>query len=143
MKRFIPDMPHEVTPVKPEDDFGSASKYKFISVGNHYLFYRSMLTSYRFIPLKSITRCYIRVDSCSGKFCCGRMYFDYRSLTLELQNGKQKRLMLDNEAMLRSIMAELKEKNVEIAIGYSPPPEQEEKPLSGFRKFIRSFKPAF
>ena len=125
MKKFIPDIPCPDVLVKPEEDFTNATKYRFISIGNHYLFYRQFLFNVRYIPMKSITRCYIRVDTCSSGCCCGRRAtFDYRTLILELNNGKQKRLWLDNEKVLRSVMNELREKNSDIALGYGRPQEQ-------------------
>jgi len=72
----------------------------------------------RYIPVKSIARCYIRVDTCTAGCCCASVPFDSKSLVLVTDDGKQKKLWLDNRTVLDSIIEELKLKNNNIAVGY-------------------------
>ncbi|MDR2731342.1 MAG: hypothetical protein LBB81_10670 [Treponema sp.] len=118
MKKFISDIPYRDTSIKPENDYSNAKKFQYIYIGNHFLFYRWLLIMIRFIPIKNIARCYIRVDSCNAACCCGRVPFDSKSLILVTREGKQRKLWLDNRRILDSIIEELKLKNNDIITGY-------------------------
>jgi hypothetical protein len=127
MRRFIPDIPYQDTLINPADDYSDAKRFQYIYVGNYYLFYRWLLVNIRFIPIKNIVRCYIRVDSCTAACCCGRIPFDSKSLILITNDGKQKKLWLDNKGLLDSIIEELKIKNNDIAVGYFQSPAKTKK----------------
>ena len=118
MRKFLPDIPLQDAPIKPEGDYNNAKKFHYISVGDHYFFYRWLLITIRYIPISNIARCFIRVDSCTSSCCCGKATFNSKSLVLQTLDGKQKKLWLDNELILNSIMDELKKKNKDIIIGY-------------------------
>jgi len=72
----------------------------------------------RYIPIKNIARCFIRVDICTAGCCCASVPFDSKSLVLVRDDGKQKKLWLDDRSVLDSIIKELKLKNNDIAVGY-------------------------
>jgi len=118
MKKFISDLSSRDASVSPIDDYSKAKKFQYVSIGDHYFFYRWLLFMIRYIPIKNIARCYIRVDTCvSG--CCVAVPFDSKSLVLVTDNGKQKKLWLDDRPVLNSIIEELKQKNNNIAVGYA------------------------
>jgi hypothetical protein len=114
MKKFISDIPYKDISIRPEDDYSNAKKFQYIYIGNHYFFYRWLLIKIRYIPIKNIARCYIRIDSCNAACCCGRIPFDSKSLILVTLEGKKKKLWLDNKQILDSIIEELKLKNNDI-----------------------------
>jgi hypothetical protein len=118
MKKFISDLPNHDTTVNPIDDYNKAKKFHYISIGDHYFFYRWLLIMKRYIPIKNIARCYIRIDSCNPTGCCGSMPIDSKYLVLVRDDGKQKTLWLDDRSVLDSIIQELKLKNNNIAVGY-------------------------
>jgi len=118
MKKFISDIPSHDASVSPIDDYGKAKKFQYVSIGDHYFFYRWLLFMIRYIPIKNIARCYIRVDICTTG-CCVGVPFDSKSLVLVTDNGKQKKLWLDDRSVLNSIIEELKQKNNNIAVGYA------------------------
>jgi hypothetical protein len=125
VKIFIPGIPYQndsTTPdlITPKEDYVNAKKFRYIYVGNHYLFYRRLLINVRYIPLKNIARCYIRVDSCMSACCCASVPFDSKSLIVVTREGKEKKLWLDNKSTLDSIIEELKNKNNDIAVSYIP-----------------------
>jgi hypothetical protein len=129
MKRFISDIPHQdaSTTPSPVEDYSNAKKFRYIHIGNHYFFYRWLLITTRYIPIKNIARCYIQVDSCNASCCCASVPFDSKSLILVTLDGKQKKLRLDNKLILDSIIEELKQKNNEIAVGCLPKAVQDNK----------------
>ena len=124
MKRFIPAIPSQDTLkdtlIDPKEDFSNAKKFQSIYIGNHYLFYRWLLINIKFIPIKDIARCYIRVDSCTSACCCARVPLDSKSLIVVTHGGKEKKLWLDNKRILDSIIEELRIKNNNIAVGRIP-----------------------
>ena len=120
MRRFISGAQQKDMPVKPEDDYRGAKKFRYISVGEHYFFYRWLLFTTRCIPIKDIARCYIRVDSCTSSCCCGKATFNSRSLIVVTLDGRQKKLWLDDESTLKSLIEELKGKNNDIVVGCVP-----------------------
>ena len=124
MKRFISAIPYKDTPtdtiIDPKEDFSGAKKFRYVYVGNHYLFYRWLFINIKFIPIKKIARCFIRVDTCTAGCCCARVPIESKSLIVVTHEGKQKKLWLDNKSMLDSIIEELKTKNNDIAVGCIP-----------------------
>ena len=125
MKRFIPGISCQnglTAPdlATPQEDFNNAKKFGHIHVGNHYLFYRWLLIYTKYIPIKKIARCYIRVDFCVSGCCCASVPFDSKSLVVVTHEGKEKKIWLDDRPILDSIMEELKTKNSDIAVGYIP-----------------------
>jgi len=117
MKKFISDIAHHDTQVNPIDDYSKAKKFQYVSIGDHYFFYRWLLFMVRYIPIKNIAKCYIKIDACNSACCCASVPFDSKYLVLVRDDGKQRKLWLDNKSVLDSIIEELKRKNNNIEVG--------------------------
>ena len=117
MKKFISDIPHQDVSVNPIDDYNKAKKFQYVSIGDHYFFHRWLLFMVKYIPIKNIAKCYIRIDACNSACCCASVPFDSKYLILVRDDGKQRKLWLDDKSVLDSIIEELKQKNKDIVIG--------------------------
>jgi hypothetical protein len=137
MKRFIPDIPGQDETISPEDDYRNAKKFSNLSVGDHYLFYRWMLVGIRYIPIKSIAKCFTEIEACTARACCGSVSLDMQSLVIRTHDGWQKQLFLDDDEsvfshvdkpLLSYLLQELKRKNSDIEFVYFPIKTEAQKP---------------
>ena len=115
MKKFIPYTKQPDTGIKPEDDYLTAKRFKHISVGSTYFFFRGLF-NVKYIPIKDISRCYKRVECCSPG--CGRNSFNSKFLIIVTPDGEQKKLFLDNGIILDRVIDELKKQNADISVGF-------------------------
>lgn len=116
--KFVPVLfaGEEITQV--EKDYENARRLGNVLVGEWYLFYPSLLRM-QYIPIQNIAWAYMR---CENNFCsigCRRAMLPSFLLMIVLSTGARKKISCEDDAQVKEILDELKEKNNGITVGYT------------------------
>lgn len=70
------------------------------------------------LSYEEIEHAYLRIEEIKGRLCCGVANFDLYFLVLKTHSGKLVKAEASSQEIVKEMLAELKQKNDKIEIGF-------------------------